>query len=127
MIRLHRTAVVSLLTGLTVVETHAQGSVAAPYVALHTNQGTASSTSYDAIDDFRGWEFTTVSAGTDTDQAQLVAEKVEARLLGTVPTVPGRVCGPITKQVSRAVIKDTTVPIPVFIARDVWAFSSVPA
>jgi hypothetical protein len=126
-IRAHSDAVVELLDGLEVYLTYAEGDPEFPYVVLHPDQGLASSTSYSGGSDWRPWRYQTTCVGETAEQAQVAVELVEARLLDARPTVPGRSCTPIRKEVTLAIARDETVSPPVFIARDTWVFSSIPA
>lgn len=127
MIRDHRKAVEALLSGLSAHVSRAPSGTPTPYVVLHPDQGNASATSYGGDSDWRPWRYVTVCVGTTTEQAQLWAEKVEARLLDVVPVVTGRTCGPIRKESTVPVDRDEDKQPPIFLARDVWAFSSLPA
>lgn len=127
MIRAHRAAIETLLAGLTFHVSRAPSGTAVPYVVLHPDQGAATTTSYGGDSDWRPWTFQTTCVGSTTEQAEWMAEKVEARLLDVAPAVTGRTCSPIRKTTTVPVDRDEDVQPPVFLARDVWAFASIPA
>jgi hypothetical protein len=126
MIRAHWSAVMSLLSGVKAYETRAPAGTAPPYVVIHPDQGTATTTRFDTASDWRNWSFQTDCVGTTVEQAQWMAEKVEAALLDKKPAVTGRVCGPIRSIVARPMDRDEDVQPPLFLARTLWAFPSLP-
>lgn len=126
MIRAHVAALKVLLGDLRTAVTRAEPDTVFPYVVLHPNQGAASTTTFSGSSDQRTWTFTTTCVGSTAEQAEAAAERVWERLLDAAPAVTGRVCFPIRNQVSVNVIRDEDVQPPVYIARDVWAFISLP-
>lgn len=127
MIRAHATGVKALVTGVTVYTSRAPDGATTPYVVLHPDQGRGEPTSLQGDSDWRPWRYYTTCVGSTPEQAQWAAEKVEAGLLDVRPTVTGRSCTPIRKESSVPVTRDEDAPTPVFMARDVWVFSSIPA
>ncbi len=128
MIRAHTDAIMTLLdAGLDVYESRAPAGAATPYVVLHPGQGNALPMSYDGDSTWRAWPFQTTCVSDDVDGAQWAAEKVEARLLDVTPIIAARGCSPIRKTVTVPVARDESVQPPVYIARDLWAFNSIPA
>lgn len=97
------------------------------YVVLHPDQAAAEESSFAGDSEWRPWRFITHCFGTTPDQAQAVYERVEAAFLDVTPTVSGRSCTPIRKESSLPISRDEDVQPPVFLARDAWVFSSVPA
>lgn len=127
MIRAHRKAVEAMITGLAVYVSKAPTGAQMPYVVLHPDQGSTDATSLEGSPDWRTWRYTTHSFGSDAEQAEWAAEKVEAGLLGKRPSVVGRVCDRITKEVNTPVDRDEDASPTVFLARDIWLFHSIPA
>lgn len=127
MIRAHTAAVEALIDEVDVYVTRAPAGAELPYVVLHPDQGAATSSSIAAISDWRSWRVQTTCVGGTPEQAGWAAEKVESDLLDVAPTVSGRSCTPIGKESSLPVDRDEDVQPPVFMARDVWVFSSIPA
>jgi hypothetical protein len=127
-IRAHHRAVLTLLgDAVTVYVSRAANDATMPYVVLHPDQGQADTTSYEGRSDWRSWRYTTTCVGSTPEQAGWAAERVEANLLDIRPAVAGRTCTPIRKEAPIPVDRDEDVQPPVYIARDVWVFSSVPA
>lgn len=126
MIRAHVAGVRALLGDLRNFVTRADAETALPYVVVHPNQGYADPVNLHLDSDYRTWTFQTTCVGSTAEQAEAAAERVEQRLLDQTPTVTGRVCSPIRKQTSVTVARDEDVKPPVYIARDVWAFVSLP-
>lgn len=127
MIIAHRAAVQALLVGLPLFLSRADSGAEEPYIVLHPTQGDADTTSFGSRSDWRTWEYQTTCVGLTAEQAQLAAEWVEGRLLDAVPTVTGRRSSPVRKVATVTVMRDEDVQPPVFTARDVWAFSTIPA
>lgn len=127
MIRAHTAAVLSLIDNVTVFLSRAPGGTTPPYVVLHPDQGNASATSLGGDSDWRPWRFQTTCVGSTPEQTQWAAERVEGNLLDVTPTVTGRKCSPIRKETSIPIDRDEDVQPPVFIARDTWVHSSIPA
>lgn len=127
MIRAHRRAVEAMLTGLNVYVSKAPSGAAMPYVVLHPDQGSTESTGFDGVTDWRTWRYITHSYGTDAEQTEWAAERVEAGLLDKRPIVEGRICDRVRKESNVPVNRDEDSSSTVFLARDVWVFHSIPA
>lgn len=127
MIRAHVDAVVALVPTVSAYVTRPPGDASLPYVVVHPDQGEAYADSMAGASSWRPWTVQTTCVGVTAEQALWAAEQVEAGLLDAVPTVAGRQCTPIRKEASVPLARDEDVQPPVFIARDVWAFVSVPA
>lgn len=116
-----------MLTGLTVYVSKAPTDAAMPYVVLHPDQGSTESTGFSGDIDWRTWRYITNSYGSDAEQVEWAAEKVEAGLAGRRPSVAGRICDRIRKESDVPVSRDEDATSTIFLARDVWVFHSIPA
>ena len=67
------------------------------------------------------------SVGTTPEQAQWVAERVYAQLLGARLTIPGRKARPVRAITSQPLQKDTDVSPPLFYCVDVFGLTTTPA
>lgn len=98
-----------------------------PYVAVYGNQGVPVEATFDSQSTTVPFTFQTTCVGKTQGQLRALADRVQAALVDVRPTVAGRSCSQLTKVASQPVRLDTSVTPPVFIAVDVWAFTSVPA
>lgn len=115
------------MSAVTVYVSRAPSGAELPYVVLHPDQGRALPSNLAGDSTWRPWRYQTTAVGSTPEQAQWAAEKAEAGLLDRTPTVSGRSCTPVRKEVSVPIARDEDVQPPVFIARDVWVFTSTPA
>ena len=97
------------------------------YCVLHPDQGTAEASSYDGESGWRTFRIVTHCFGTTAEQAQAVYDAVEANVLDATPTVSGWSCTPVRKESSLPIEPDDDKQPTVFLARDAWVYSSVPA
>lgn len=132
MIRAHRKALEAMApAGLTLFVSKVPEGVALPsrYAVLHFTSGEAASSSYSrGVSDFRRWPFVTHAYGKDAEQCQWVQEQLEDAYLDKRPAIPGRQCTPI-ERVGAGIPPepDNDETPPIVLARDSWAFVSLPA
>jgi len=70
---------------------------------------------------------TTHSVGENEDAALIVSDQVGASVLDVTPTVPGRTCWPIRRELGRDVRRDESTGITVQDKVDVYRIESMPA
>ena len=89
----------------------------------------ASATRYDGDGaDWRHWPFVTHAYGKTVDQCQWVQERLDEAFQGVRPQVAGRSCTRISRVGDGIAPEPDTDEIPpIILARDSWAFDSIPA
>jgi hypothetical protein len=97
------------------------------YCTVHMDSGRRIADRFTGPQSQQDYTITIHSAGTSTEQAQLVAERVYAALLGVVLTVPGRKCHRVRSIDSQPVELDRDVTPPLFYSTDVFELVSDPA
>jgi hypothetical protein len=132
-IRDHRKAVLELLRADPLLQDSTQDGtagttkLAGPYCVVYSNQGSRETERLLATQTRANFDYTIHSIGHDVESAQLVAERVYARLLGVKPTIAGRSCWPISSEVSQPVRLDSDTSPALFYGVDVFRLSSTPA
>lgn len=97
------------------------------YCVVYADSGQRSTERITGLQSRSDFEYTIHSVGATVDQAQRIAERVYAQLMGFRPSVTSRQCWPITAQASQPVRRDEDSPVPVFFGVDVFRLSSTPA
>jgi hypothetical protein len=97
------------------------------YVVLYPDSGLPEDTGLDLDADQVEMLLQATYVGTTVEQALWVAERVRARLVNATPTVAGRVCWPLSIQVSQPLRRDDDVTPPLYFAVDVYELRSIPA
>jgi hypothetical protein len=97
------------------------------YCTLHIDSGRRIADRFTGPQSQQDYTLTIHSCGTSVEQAQLVAERVYAALLGVVLTVPGRRCRRVRSIDSQPVELDRDITPPLFYSTDVFELVSDPA
>lgn len=97
------------------------------YVAVFIDSGYRYSERLTGAQATADYGVTAHSVGTTPDQAQFVAERVFAQLLGHVLQVPGFRCRRVRHEASQPTQIDRDIDPPLFYAVDVFEFTSEPA
>jgi hypothetical protein len=97
------------------------------YCTVHMDSGRRIADRFTGPQVQQDYTITVHSAGTSTEQAQWVAERVYAALLGVVLAVPGRKCHRVRAIDSQPVELDRDVTPPLFYSTDVFELVSDPA
>lgn len=124
----HITAVLALLEPLTapVYVTRAPtGSTR--HIVLHPSRGLGQNTSLEGDDDYRLCRFMTHCVGVGWEMVDADATRVRDALSRVRPTVTGRKSSPIIHEQELGIDRDDDMPDTVFLARDMWTFSTTPA
>lgn len=128
--RAHVTAVLTLLDAVPNLTTY-DGLVPArpvlPYAVVWPDSGRAERSSILAASNVVASEMYVTCVGSSREQAQWVAEKVDAALLDVRPTITGRSCWPIEQVLTRPVQRDDDVDPPLVYAVNVYRLASIPA
>jgi hypothetical protein len=130
-IRAHYDAFKGLLTAdpnpLTVGDAESANLQAGGHVVLYPSNGDR--IQIDMADDnpMKSWIIQSTCNGDSLDQANLILEKVEARVEGVRPVVAGRTCTRIKKIISRPAERDDDAQPARFYAIAVWRWDSTPA
>ena len=131
MIRAHYDAFKALLTtapsGLVVFDAQSPNLAAGLYVTLYPDTGDR--VAVDLADDnpLKRWTIRTTVTGDTLVQVNLGMEKVEARLEGIRPVVPGWACTRIKKLLTRPAERDDDVDPARFYAVADWRWYSNPS
>lgn len=130
MIRAHYNAFKALLTaapnGLTVNDAQSPNLATGLYVTLYPDTGDRVAVDLADANPNRQWTIRTTVAGDTLEQVNLGMEKVEVRLEGVRPMVPGRACTRIKKLLSRPAERDDDVSPARFYAVADWRWYSNP-
>jgi hypothetical protein len=97
------------------------------YCAFFINSGYREQYRQTGPDARADFNVTVHSVGVDPAQAQAVAERVYAQLLGFIPAVTGRRCARLRSVSAQPTQIDDTVQPPVFYSVDEFTFISDPA
>ena len=97
------------------------------YCSVYMSGGLRESERFTGPSAFADFRITIHSVGTTIEQAQLVQERVMAQLIDATPAVAGRNPRRIRHVVSVEVELDTDIDSPLYLARDVFEWTTAPA
>lgn len=114
MIREHAAALEELLAAqnLAVYQGGAPDAATVPYAVLWTDSGTRTQEKLPVDSSTVNMLVSVTSVGSTTEQAAWVADRVFAALLDQTPVITGRICQPVTHEVSDPVRRDDDVIAP---------------
>jgi hypothetical protein len=129
-IRAHKAAVLARLRADTkiadAVFDSGADSPSVPYCVVYADQGTREQERLLATQSRATFVYTIHSVGSTPDEAQWMAERVYAQLLGFRPEIEGRSCWPIAAEASVPVRRDDDPHPALFFGVDEFRLSSVP-